>query len=170
MDPSCVTVGKCASTASLVTLQHASCVLTGLRVLHLMDSPVHSFGIEELSAALTGFAPSLVELSMDCSWFHNGMFTTSILDARRTARMQVLMSIARMQQLETLSIKEWRELVSTECDGGKVLRALLHLKAIYVKDFPGSEEPQMSTKGAYFDHKLPFQALPESNVGEPAPE
>ena len=57
-----------------------------------------------------------------------------------------------MQELEVLSIKEWRQLVSADCEGGKVLAQLPKLKKIRVTEKGASRER------AFYDPSLQFVA------------
>lgn len=110
--------------------------------------------------AIAGFAESLVDLSID-AWKDKdtSMHMPFEREYTRVHRSLVLDSISQLKKLKTLRVRDWANLASTDCQGGRALRCLQHLEVVHVgQSFPCTSCTD-SMFCAHFDSSLPFKCI-----------
>lgn len=157
-DPTCGP--SYATAASLITLSHVAAALPHLEHLTLVNSSIPNSSIGQFCAALLNFAETLTSLHIDC-WEAEDKSVRPYQAYSCTLRQHVLDTIAEMKQLRQLSIRDWTNLVCTDCSGGRVLHGIPGLQEIRVEGYPCTHCVEQQC--CHFDKALPFCAhAPES--------
>lgn len=160
-----------ASDKAIIAMQHAGASLPGLQRLRLVDSPIQPRDMGALAAALAAFSVSLQHLGIDTWLVHASHLRDSdgAIEASNTRRCQrhVFGAISHMQQLATLSIRDWMVLTGDGFHEAPALRRLPKLGRIRVGRFPCSQCLECQQGGCgHFPRGLPFEQIAEEQVLE----